>query len=340
MEEHHDLKRKYSTEGERMSRNGGHRLSVVIPSEPGQRPDAVLKALTVLAPQAEVLVAYGRQPSRQRNEAVRQAGGDLLWFLDSDAQPEAGALEALLDCLNDPEVAVAGGPNLGPEDQPSLQAAFSQVLASAFGSFSVRCRYARVGRRRLAGEKELILCNLMARRDAFLASGGFNTALYPNEENEWLNRMADAGHKAIYEPAAAVRRPRRSSLPAFIWQAFRYGRGRMRQTLANPHAGDAVHAVPALFLLYLLALPWLQACWPPLGLALVLYLLLDLLASLQVLRRSRDLGQGVVAFALFPLRHLAYGAGWLAGLLGSGRIKPGPGVEVTVERVNLGQGLG
>jgi hypothetical protein len=47
-----------------------------------------------------------------------------------------------------------------------------------------------------------------------------------------------------------------------------------------------------------------------------------------------------VAFALFPLRHLAYGAGWLAGLLGSGRIKPGPGVEVTVERVNLGQGLG
>jgi len=319
-----------------MSTNGSHSVSVVIPSEPGQKPVAALKALASVAPQAEVLLAYGRRPSLQRNLAVAEARRPFIWFLDSDAEPEAGALEALLACLDEPGVAVAGGPNLGPEGQPGLQAAFSQVLASFFGSFSVRCRYARVGQRRLAGEKELILCNLLVQREAFTASQGFSTALYPNEENEWLNRMADAGHKAMYEPLAAVRRPRRGSLLAFAWQAFRYGRGRMLQTLANPHKGDAVHAVPALFLLYLLALPLAQANWTPLGLGLILYMLLDLLAGLQVLLSSRDLSQGIASLALFPLRHLAYGAGWLAGLMGSGRQEPGQAGEVLVERVELG----
>ena len=319
-----------------MSRNGGQLVSVVIPSEPGQRPEAALKALASVAPQAEVLLAYGRRPSLQRNLAVAQAKRPFVWFLDSDAEPEPGALGALLACLDEPGVAVAGGPNLGPEGQPGLQAAFSQVLASSFGSFSVSCRYARVGQRRLAGEKELILCNLLVRREAFLASQGFNIKLYPNEENEWLNRMADAGHHAIYEPQAAVRRPRRGSILAFAWQAFRYGRGRMLQTLANPHKGDAVHAVPALFLLYLLALPFAQPFWPPLGLGFILYVLLDLLAGLQVLLRSRDLSQSIASLALFPLRHLAYGAGWLAGLAGSGRARPGQADEVLVERVGLG----
>jgi cellulose synthase/poly-beta-1,6-N-acetylglucosamine synthase-like glycosyltransferase len=296
----------------------------------------VLNALASAAPQAEVLLAYGRWPSLQRNLAVAQAGRPFVWFLDSDAEPEPGAMQALLACMDEPGVAVAGGPNLGPEGQPGLQAAFSQVLASSFGSFSVRCRYARVGQRRLASEKELILCNLMVRREAFMASLGFSTKLYPNEENEWLNRMADAGHSAMYEPMAAVRRPRRASLLAFAWQAFRYGRGRMLQTLANPHKGDAVHAVPALFLIYLLALPFAQPWWPPFGLGLTLYMLLDLLAGLQVLLRSRDLSQCIASLALFPLRHLAYGAGWLAGLMGSGRIEPGQAGEVAVERVQLG----
>ena len=59
-----------------------------------------------------------------------------------------------------------------------------------------------MGRVRATSEKELILCNLVARREAMLELGGFNEALYPNEENALMDELQKRGGKLIYDPAA------------------------------------------------------------------------------------------------------------------------------------------
>ena len=73
-------------------------ISVIIPVPYGEWPAAVLERLETapLAPGSslEVLVVEGSQPSRQRNEAAKQAQGKILYFLDDDSFVLPGTIEA------------------------------------------------------------------------------------------------------------------------------------------------------------------------------------------------------------------------------------------------------
>ena len=59
---------------------------------------------------------------------------------------------------------MVGGPNVCPEDAPGLEKVFALVLASKLAFWSSIARYIPVGRVRETTEKELILCNLVARK--------------------------------------------------------------------------------------------------------------------------------------------------------------------------------
>ncbi len=133
------------------------------------------------------------------------------------------------------------------------------MLASWLAFGPSRARYAAVGKVRETSEKELILCNLLARRQAMLELGGFNEALYPNEENALMDELQKRGGKLIYDPQLLVHRRPRSSLKSFAKMLMTYGRGRAEQFRLHPTSGSALNFVPPLFCLYLLALPFLLA---------------------------------------------------------------------------------
>ena len=136
------------------------------------------------------------------------------------------------------------------------------MLASWLAFGPSRARYAAVGQVRETSEKELILCNLLARRQAMLDLGGFNEALYPNEENALMDELQKRGGKLIYDPQLLVHRRPRSSLKSFARMLMTYGRGRAEQFRLHPTLGSALNFVPPLFCLYLLALPFLLALTP------------------------------------------------------------------------------
>jgi succinoglycan biosynthesis protein ExoA len=310
-------------------------VSVLVPVEPHGDASACLKALKVIAwppSRLEILVARGLQPSRQRNLAALAAKGEWLCFLDSDSRPRPDLLERLFDAARNFKASAVGGPNLPPENEPWLGRAFSGVLASYFGSMAARARYRAIGKARLSGEKELILCNLMVKRRVFLAQGGFREDLYPNEENELLNRLKARGERLVYAPMAVVERPRRDSLAAFAEQAFRYGRGRMHQMRVNFFLGDLVHLLPLAALAYAFLLPFLAACSAWALAPLLAYGLAELAACLAILS-AQGPTTALLSFFLFPLRHAAYGAGLVAGLVGS-QSPPGKG-GITIEKRRL-----
>jgi GT2 family glycosyltransferase len=288
-------------------------VSVVIPVEPGGSVAPCLKALKSLPRDEkslirEVFVAEGQHPSRQRNLAVAEAKAPWILFLDSDSRLQAGALPALLQAGEKLGAAMVGGPNLPPADEPFWGRAFQRVLGSWLGSMSSRARYKAVGARRLASEKELILCNLLARKDAFGKVGGFREDLYPNEENELFNRLQAQGSFLAYEPRAVVLRPRRHSVGAFALQAFRYGRGRAQQIRANFFVSDLINLLP------LLLWPgWLLLILHPLWLAGLLALLTASLAAALVAPHGSLAVEGFLYLPLLALRHHAYAAGLLVG---------------------------
>jgi cellulose synthase/poly-beta-1,6-N-acetylglucosamine synthase-like glycosyltransferase len=319
---------------------------VIIAAKPDQDDIQALAAahrLEYPADRLEIIVARGRQPSVQRNAAIKAARGDWLYFLDDDSVPSPGNLHQALKFLGDPAVKMVGGPNLCPPGAPSLEQVFAVVLGSWLAFGPSRARYARVGDARQTGEKELILCNLLARRDALLELGGFNEALYPNEENALMDELQKRGGKLMYDPEFFVHRRPRRTLKAFAKMLLTYGRGRAEQFRVHPTFGSTLNFVPPLFCLYLVVLPVIESiAFAPLtrmrewfAVPLALYALVILLQTLASMP-TRGVLRSVAAMPLLVASHVLYGAGFWRGLftkLNSGGNRP----EVQVRLEKLGR---
>lgn len=306
-------------------------FSIIIPVKPGGHVAASehLKSIMPDDHSYEVLLAEGCAPSRQRNLAAREAAGDILYFLDDDSlvSPENLALCSAGMC--DPAVAVVGGPSITPAGDSRLQKLFGYALASAFGSGAVSNRYRVHGETRSTTDRELILCNLAVRRSVFMDLGGFNECLYPNEENEFMERVTSAGHKMLHVPSMTVFRCQRQTLNAFIRQMFSYGRGRGQQSLITS-SYSVTSFIPLFFIAYLvLSLICIKHLF--LLVPLVIYLFAAFASSLLVLWRTGNLFSLLLP-GIYPLMHIANGVGLLFGLT-SGKPDPVQDSSIRIRRI-------
>ena len=316
-------------------------ITVLIAARPAQaeiKAVAASRALDYPADKLEIIVARGKQPSAQRNAALKAARGDIIYFLDDDSAPEPGNLRRAVGHFSDPKVQMVGGPNVCPREAPPLEQVFALVLASWLAFGPSRARYAAVGKVRETSEKELILCNQLARRQAMLELGGFNEALYPNEENALMDELQKRGGKLIYDPQLVVHRRPRSSLEAFAKMLMTYGRGRAEQFRLHPTPGSALNFVPPLFCLYLLALPLLVTVTPvgEVWLVPLAFYAIAVLAQGVVLAAGGRVLQSLAAIPLIVLTHILYGLGFWRGLFTTlrrrGQQPPPPVVLETVPR--------
>ena len=294
-------------------------VTVLIAARPGQpeiKAVAASRALEFPADELEILVARGHQPSAQRNAALKAARGDIVYFLDDDSVPGQGNLRRAMPHFQDPKVKMVGGPSLCPAEAPPVEQVFALVLASWVAFGPSRARYAAVGQARETSEKELILCNLLARRQAMLDLGGFNEALYPNEENALMDELQKQGAKLIYDPELLVRRRPRSSLKAFTRMLMTYGRGRAEQFRLHPTPGSTLNFVPPLFCVYLVALPIMLALTTigMLSLVPLVPYALAVLVQAAVLAVGGPVLQSLAAVPLIVLTHVLYGLGFWRGL--------------------------
>jgi succinoglycan biosynthesis protein ExoA len=303
-------------------------VTVLIAARPGQAEvKAVPASLALDYPpeKLQILVARGRQPSAQRNVGMKAAQGDLLYFLDDDSVPQPRNLRIAVRHLEDSSTKMVGGPNICPEDAPALEKVFALVLASPLAFWSSSSRYMPVGKVRQTSEKELILCNLVARRAPLLELGGFNEALYPNEENALMDELQKRGGKLVYDPEFLVTRRPRSNLKSFTRMLMTYGRGRSEQFRLHPTLGSAPNFVPPLFLLYLVAT--LLACIgvPAIGRVMLLPIgiyCLALMVQVAILATKAPLPRCLAAGPLIVLTHLLYGWGFWRGLFTRLNLKP------------------
>ena len=316
---------------------------MLIAARPGQ---AVVKAVPASRaldyPQdkLEIIVARGRQPSAQRNAGMHAARGELIYFLDDDSVPEPQNLKTAVRHFQQPGVKIVGGPNVCPDDAPGLEKVFALVLASwALGPS--RARYLPVGQTRETSEKELILCNLVARRQAMLELGGFNEALYPNEENALMDELQKRGGKLVYDPMLVVARRPRSTLKAFARMLLTYGRGRAEQFRLHPTFGSALNFVPPAFVVYVIAAALACGVAPPfrwfLLAPLAVYMLAVLAQAVVLAVGGGGIVRSLAAIPLIVLTHLLYGLGFWRGLFTSLNPKT-QGMSVPVELESVAPG--
>jgi hypothetical protein len=304
------------------------RFTVIIPMARFGADEPVLVSLRETpAPMGgvQILVAEGAHPARQRNAALALARGEVLVFLDNDCTLGAGYWPELESALARAEVEIVGGPALLRPQATWWEEIFHALLTHTLIVGTVSSRYAARGKFRAATQTDLILCNLAVRRSIFERIGPLSTNLYPNEENEWLDRAHAAHVGAFYDPALQVHRPQRATPGQLGWTLLRYGMGRTRQFRVSGWRPTFHQFLPLMVIATFLALIY--------GGLEVEFVVLWLVAAAIVAVSCGGLpsvGQRVMAGLVAPLIPLTYAVGQLMGWPALFLPAPAASVEIVI----------
>ncbi|WP_427174765.1 glycosyltransferase family 2 protein [Arthrobacter sp. 92] len=145
--------------------------------------------------------------SGARNTGVHAATGDIVAFLDDDAEAAPDWLAKLIPAYDDPDVLAVGG-RVEPVWESGRPAHFPEEL-----DWIVGCTHK--GLPRVAAQvRNVVGANMSFRSDVFERVGGFNASLGRQgvrplgcEETELCLRasIGAPGTRVVYEPAAVVR---------------------------------------------------------------------------------------------------------------------------------------
>lgn len=296
-----------------------YKFSIIIPVAENENYNQSLNAIKKLnypSSKIEVIIVHGNQPSKQRNLASKQAKGDILYFLNHDSIPDKDNLEMIDKIFRAlKNAAVIGGPSLAKNNDTLFQKTIAVAFSSFIGSSFSRSRYAQIGSFRQSNELELILCNMAIRKDIFIKLNGFNTNLYPNEENELINRVQKRKKDIYYHPGIAICRSQRKNFFKLIKQIFTYGRGRGEQTMVHISNLTIFPVISLGFCLYLILLLIFRHKY--LAIPGLIYLFIIMIASFIKTIQCKKIVCLLYLPVIFFIIHTFYGTGFIAGIIKS-----------------------
>lgn len=214
-----------------LARQTAPSLEVVVVDDASRDAGAVRGAIACACPSARVVRGPGRGPAAARNLGVRAARGATVCFTDDDCRPDpewAARLAAACDG------GAAAGTTLA-DPAAGRCAATAQLLTHVL-QVSLQMDCDNLG---FAPTCNLACATELARALPFDES----FPLAAGEDRDWCARLAQAGTRLRYVPAATVVHRPQVGLRGLLRQQRRYGRGAVRFRQAGGGlAGAAYYA--------------------------------------------------------------------------------------------------
>ena len=246
------------------------------------------------------------------NAALMTATGDVIIRVDAHARIPRNFVSRNVYNLNEGEDVVGGGrPNISSDVSPwklTLLAAEDSLFGSSVAAY-----------RRPATEKEYMdsLFHAAYRREVIAKVGGFNEDLGRTEDNEFHYRIRMAGYKMCCCPDIISYQHSRNTLKHMVRQKFANGKWIGLTVSVCPGCLSYFHFAPFAFVVMLILLSVVAALgFPmPLYMLLMVYFMFDLVNTVGCFTVKNVQPQFFLLPLIFPLLHLAYGAGTFVGLV-------------------------
>ena len=307
------------------------KVTVIIPHRVGENIENTLAGIYMSdydKNNIEIFQAEGTHPTVQRNECIKQASGDIVYFIDNDSMINPNNIKKAVEIFETNEnVAIVGGPAIHNVNS-SKEKYIDKCMRSYYAVGPIANRYSvNKTSSREGTDRDVILCNLFIRLNVLFEAGLFNESLYPNEENALIDKILSLGYKLMYDPQIIVKRPPRSSLRLYIKMLLNYGRGRFEQLYRDFNKKNLIFTLPAFFSLYIIFLPivlfiflitkivFLALYFIPFGLYFAVTLLAGIITSLKEVGFINKIKGFFVFPYMFFITHFFYGLGFFYGII-------------------------
>jgi len=247
------------------------------------------------------------------NRGLEAAKGDFVALISSHGSVGPDFVSRSLAVLEQTGAGGVGG-KLVHEGHDPLSRAIGLAMTSPFGMASP-FRYA-------SARREVDTIGHPLYRKAVLDDlGGFDESLDRNSDYELNQRLRNAGHPLVFDPAIVTTYHPRSTLPELARQFWDYGRWKAQVVRRDPTNLRWRHAVPPAFVAGLAFSPLTMRSRSGRRVVLTAGLAYGgvlAAAFCSAAPRAVD-ADGRTFVAAFPAMHLAWGAGFLRGLFESAR---------------------
>jgi cellulose synthase/poly-beta-1,6-N-acetylglucosamine synthase-like glycosyltransferase len=184
------------------------------------------------------------KPCAKRDMGIKQAKGEFVAFIDSDAYPKEDWLtEALKTFEISENIHAVCGPGVLPPNSSLMEQASDWVLRCLPYNYRVLPKKARI-------VKDFPSFNLIVRKSVLDKIGGFGCDYLTGEDTLLCQKIIDNGGVILYNPKVVVYHHRRPLFKPFLKQIATYGWHRGH--FFRRGYGDSrklVYLLPSLFLI-------------------------------------------------------------------------------------------
>lgn len=244
------------------------------------------------------------------NAAIRAARGEVVARVDGHTRLASDYLRRGVEAL-----ARTGADNVGGPMTPTGGGLFGDAVAAAMSSRLGIGAYFHFGTEER--EADTVYMGMWPRR-VFETNGLFDEELVRNQDDEFNYRLRKAGGKVVLVPRMRSQYQNRRTVASLARQFYQYGEWKVR--VLQCHAGQMSprHAVPPAFVVSLACAAILAGEVPyaaAAGAALLLAYAAVVLGAAASNVRSGGARAWLATALAFAVIHLAWGTGFLAGLL-------------------------
>jgi cellulose synthase/poly-beta-1,6-N-acetylglucosamine synthase-like glycosyltransferase len=250
-------------------------------------------------------------PGKKRNLGIKNAKGEILAFIDSDAKPERGWLRNAILYFKDPEIVAIGGPGITPAEDSLMQKASGYILSS-FMVGGLSSRYKNSGRAKESDD--IHSCNFIIRK-SIVEKIGWNEKYWPGEDTLICLEIKKLGKKIIQAPNIIVYHHRKPLFMAHLKQIS--GFGLHRGFFAKKYPKNSLkltYFFPSFLLLFLFLggiISYFSSAFRTIYFSLILvYLILTFINATF----AKDIKLFLPVWIGTILTHLTYGVYFLVGL--------------------------